>query len=124
MPPICSLKKNDPVIVETENGLVLGTVTTEVRQVPASSLPANLKDIIRQATGEDLKIREDNDRLEEDARRYCMERITARNLPMKLTGVECLFDRSKVIFYFTAENRVDFRSWSRTWCRSSRPGSS
>jgi cell fate regulator YaaT (PSP1 superfamily) len=103
------LKKNDPVIVETENGLVMGTVTTEARQVPLSGLPANLKDIIRQATEEDLKIREDNDRLEQEAHRYCVDRIADRNLPMKLTEVECLFDRSKLIFYFTADNRVDFR---------------
>jgi cell fate regulator YaaT (PSP1 superfamily) len=103
------LKKNDQVIVDTENGVAMGTVVTEVQLVPASKLPVNLKNITRKATEEDLKIREDNERLELEARQHCLGRITERNLPMKLTEVECLFDKSKVIFYFTAENRVDFR---------------
>ena len=103
------LKKNDQVIVDTENGVAMGTVVTEVQPVPASKLPVNLKNITRKATEEDLKIREDNERLEQDARQHCLDRITERNLHMKLTEVECLFDKSKVIFYFTAENRVDFR---------------
>jgi cell fate regulator YaaT (PSP1 superfamily) len=103
------LKKNDQVIVDTENGVAMGTVVTEVQLVPASKLPVNLKNITRKATEEDLKIREDNERLEQDARQHCLDRITERNLHMKLTEVECLFDKSKVIFYFTAENRVDFR---------------
>ena len=103
------LKKNDQVIVDTENGMAMGTVATEVQPVPASKLPVNLKNITRKATEEDLKIREDNERLERDARQHCLDRITERNLSMKLTEVECLFDKSKVIFYFTAENRVDFR---------------
>jgi len=103
------LKKNDQVIVDTENGVAMGTLVTEVQLVPASKLPVNLKNITRKATEEDLKIREDNERLEQDARQHCLDRITERNLHMKLTEVECLFDKSKVIFYFTAENRVDFR---------------
>jgi cell fate regulator YaaT (PSP1 superfamily) len=103
------LKKNDQVIVDTENGVAMGTVASEVQPVPASKLPVNLKNITRKATEEDLKIREDNERLEQEARQHCLDRITERNLPMKLTEVECLFDKSKVIFYFTAENRVDFR---------------
>ncbi len=103
------LKKNDQVIVDTENGVAMGTVVTEVQLVPASKLPVNLKNITRKATEEDLKIREDNERLEQEARQHCLDRITERNLHMKLTEVECLFDKSKVIFYFTAENRVDFR---------------
>lgn len=103
------LKKNDQVIVDTENGVAMGTVVTEVQLIPASKLPVNLKNITRKATEEDLKIREDNERLEQDARQHCLDRITERNLHMKLTEVECLFDKSKVIFYFTAENRVDFR---------------
>ncbi len=103
------LKKNDQVIVDTENGVAMGTLVTEVQLVPASKLPVNLKNITRKATEEDLKIREDNERLEREARQHCLDRITERNLSMKLTEVECLFDKSKVIFYFTAENRVDFR---------------
>ncbi|MCX5840428.1 MAG: stage 0 sporulation family protein [Deltaproteobacteria bacterium] len=103
------LKKNDQVIVDTENGVAMGTVATEVQPVPASKLPVNLKNITRKATEEDLKIREDNERLEQEARQHCLDRITERNLPMKLTEVECFFDKSKIIFYFTAENRVDFR---------------
>jgi cell fate regulator YaaT (PSP1 superfamily) len=103
------LLKHDPVIVETDIGVVLGTVTTGVKQEPASRLPENLKKVMRKATAEDLKTRAEHESMERQAREYCMDRIRERNLPMKLIDVACLFDKSKVIFYFTAGNRVDFR---------------
>lgn len=104
-----TLLKHDPVVVETENGMVFGTVIAETKAIPASRLPNGLKKVIRKATAEDLKTRAEHEGTEQQAREYCMERIRERNLPMKLIQVECLFDKSKIIFYFTAENRVDFR---------------
>jgi cell fate regulator YaaT (PSP1 superfamily) len=103
------VKMNDQVIVHTDSGPALGVAATEVRGVSVDSLPENLKDVLRVATEADLKNREDIHSLEDECRIFCGNRIRERNLPMKLINVECLFDRSKVIFYFTADNRVDFR---------------
>jgi cell fate regulator YaaT (PSP1 superfamily) len=103
------LLNSDQVIVETEIGVVLGTVTTEEKQAPAFRHPEDLKKVMRKATAEDLEIKAEHELMEQQAREYCMERIRERNLSMKLINVEYLFDKSKVMFYFTAENRVDFR---------------
>ena len=104
-----SLKKNDEVIANTDNGPEIGRVVTDVKSVPLYKVPINLKEVIRKTTGEDLKIKEDNQNLEQIARQFFLERIRTRNLPMKLIAVSCFFDRSKLMFYFAAENRVDFR---------------
>jgi cell fate regulator YaaT (PSP1 superfamily) len=103
------LKKGDQVIVKTEHGTAIGTVMVDVKEVPLYKLPVNLKNVIRKLTEEDLKIKKDNELLELEASRFCTERIAERDLLMKLIDVECLFDKSQIIFYFTAENRVDFR---------------
>ncbi|HBH87369.1 MAG TPA: stage 0 sporulation protein [Syntrophaceae bacterium] len=103
------LEKNDHVIVNTENGTSLGTVITEVKSVPIYKLPIGLKSIVRKATDDDLKIRKENEAMEKEARQFCLDKIRERELPMKLIDVECLFDKSQIIFYFTAESRVDFR---------------
>jgi cell fate regulator YaaT (PSP1 superfamily) len=100
---------NDPVIVSTDDGTSMGTVLTSPRSVPEEDIQTPLKPVIRKVTEEDLRIRDSNRTLEESCFSFCSERIKIRNLPMKLIDVECLFDRSKIIFYFTAENRVDFR---------------
>ena len=97
------------MIVNTENGTSLGTVITEVKSVPIYKLPIGLKNIIRKATDDDLKTRKENEAMEQEARQFCLEKIRERELPMKLIEVECLFDKSQIIFYFTAESRVDFR---------------
>ncbi|MBN1664760.1 MAG: stage 0 sporulation protein [Deltaproteobacteria bacterium] len=104
-----SLVKNDQVIVQTEDGPAMGTVITSVMTVEPEKLPPNLKCVIRKTTEEDLSTRKNNIDLEQQARQFCRQRIRDRNLPMKLIDVESLFDRSKLVFYFTAENRVDFR---------------
>jgi len=104
-----SLKREDQVIVETERGLALGTVVKDVSSIPAHRLPPEIKPVLRRATEEDIKRYEENCRLEKEAFAFCKERITARALPMKLVGIDCNLDRSKITFYFTAENRVDFR---------------
>ena len=107
--PDDTLKKNDAVIVNAENGLSVGIVATDSRSVPLHMLPTEIRNIVRRCTEEDLRTLEENQKLERDAREFCFSRIRERALPMKLIGVECLFDRSKLIFFFTADNRVDFR---------------
>ena len=104
-----AIEKTDQVIVETDNGPALGTAATDIRAVQDENLPPNLKDVIRKAAEGDLQVKEENEQQEKKAYRFCLERIRERSLPMKLIDVECLFDRSKLMFFFTAENRVDFR---------------
>lgn len=103
------LRKDDQVLVHTDNGVALGSIATGVTRLEADQLPPNLKKIIRKVTADDLRVKEEIERLEEDAKKFCNEKIAEKNLSMKLITVECLFDRTKMIFYFTAENRVDFR---------------
>ncbi len=103
------MQKNEQVIVNTENGTSLGTVITEVKSVPIYQLPIGLKNVVRKATDDDLKTKKENEAMEQDARQFCLGKIRERELPMKLIDVECLFDKSQIIFYFTAESRVDFR---------------
>ncbi len=97
------------MIVNTENGTSLGTVITEVKSVPIYKLPIGLKNVVRKATDDDLRTKKENEVMEQEARQFCLEKIRERELPMKLIEVECLFDKSQIIFYFTAEIRVDFR---------------
>ena len=103
------IHKGDQVIVNTDNGLALGIIVTDVKRCEPSELPANLKKVARKATVDDLRIKEENEKMEEDARKICVEKITEKGLAMKVVGVDCLFDKSKMIFYFSAESRVDFR---------------
>ena len=103
------LHKNDQVIVDTDNGIALGVVACDVKRCKPSEAPANLKKVIRKVTAEDMRIKEDNDSLEREAWKFCLEKIQKRELSMKLVDVDCFFEKSKIIFYFTAENRVDFR---------------
>lgn len=103
------LKVGDLVIVQTENGLVCGTVAGGQQQVSLDYLKKPLKKVLREVTEEDLQALRENRALEQKARRFCYERVQARKMQMKLVEVEYLFDRSKAIFYFTADGRVDFR---------------
>ena len=103
------LTRDDIVVVNTENGPAVGTVAKEVHALPTQQLSANLKNVIRMASDEDLLTCESNRRLEQEAMQFCTQRIAERQLQMKLIEVECLFDKSKMVFSFTAENRVDFR---------------
>ncbi|HPL64265.1 MAG: stage 0 sporulation family protein [Syntrophales bacterium] len=103
------LRINDEVIVETENGRSVGCVVTAIRSIAPENAPEGLKKVVRKLSEDDLRAMEDNRRVEEDAFAFCQHRIQDRNLPMKLVEVEYLFDRTKLMFYFTAENRVDFR---------------
>lgn len=101
--------KDDQVLVNTDNGIALGIVVTDVHRCESSQLPPNLKNVVRKVTPDDVRAREELELLEEEARKYCMEKIREKSLAMKLITVDCFFDKSKMIFYFTAEARVDFR---------------
>lgn len=97
------------VVVETARGPECGEVAARRHAVADDSITAPLKPILRLATPEDMEILEKNRAYMAEAMRVCEERIEARGLPMHLVDVECGFDSNKLIFYFTAESRVDFR---------------
>ena len=97
------------VVVETARGPECGEVAARRHAVADDSITAPLKPILRLATDEDMEILEKNRAYMAEAMRVCEERIAARELPMHLVDVECGFDSNKLIFYFTAESRVDFR---------------
>lgn len=99
------VKKGDLVVVESEMGLSIGTVIIDRHETEGKEL----KKVIRLATEDDLKQKEDNDRLSEEYKAFCLERIMARGLPMKLICAEATLDRKRIIFYFVSEGRVDFR---------------
>jgi cell fate regulator YaaT (PSP1 superfamily) len=103
------LKAGDKVIVETDRGRAMATVVIPPREIPDNEAPEGLKNILRTATEEDLALAETNTSREKDAYRHCVERIKARKLEMKLVRAEYAFDGSKIIFYFTADGRIDFR---------------
>jgi cell fate regulator YaaT (PSP1 superfamily) len=99
------VKKGDLVVVESELGLSIGTVVVDRHEIDGKEL----KKVIRLATEEDIKQKEENDKLSEEYRAFCLERIMARGLPMKLIRAEATLDRKRIIFYFVSEGRVDFR---------------
>ncbi|MGN1466929.1 MAG: stage 0 sporulation family protein [Ruminococcus sp.] len=104
------LSTGDMVIVETSRGIECGTVALENKEVPDESLNSPLKPLIRIATPEDLKHLEENRAREKKAFEICEQKIAENHLEMKLVNVEYTFDNSKILFYFTADGRVDFRS--------------
>lgn len=103
------IKLGDNVLVETARGVECGEVVLAPREIDDSSIVAPLKPVMRIATEEDLKTAQSNRRKEEEAFQICEEKIAKHGLKMKLVDVECTFDNNKLLFYFTAENRVDFR---------------
>ena len=100
---------NDHVIVETARGIEYGTVVLSPMQLEDEKVPQPLKDMIRMATPEDNEREAENRRKEKDAYKICKEKIAERGLEMKLIQAEYTFDNSKVLFYFTADGRIDFR---------------
>ncbi len=97
------------VIVETARGVECGTVAIANKEVADESIVKPLKKVVRSANKEDLRRMEENRQKEKRAYRICQEKIAANKLEMKLVGVEYAFDNSKILFYFTADGRVDFR---------------
>ena len=103
------IRAGDGVIVETARGMEYGDVVSEPKEVEESEIVAPLKPVIRIATDEDKRMRAQYAAKESDAFRVCQEKIEAHGLDMKLVDVEYTFNGSKVVFYFTADERVDFR---------------
>jgi len=101
------VKHGDSVVVESDFGISIGRVAVEKHFV--DSLTRELKKVLRLVNEEDLKAVDENKKLEKEARDFCLERIMARGLQMKLAGVEATLDRKRIVFYFTADGRIDFR---------------
>lgn len=100
----------DFVIVETARGIEFGEVVTPIRAMDDEQLTAPLKQVVRIATAQDIKHAQDNKQSEKEAYAICQKKIGEHKLDMKLVSVEYTFDNSKILFYFTANGRVDFRS--------------
>jgi len=101
------VKEGDCVVVESDFGLSLGRVVRERLTIEKSE--RELKRVVRVASDDDFKTQEENKKLEKETREFCLERIMARGLPMKLVSTEATLDRKRIVFYFTAEGRIDFR---------------
>ena len=104
-----NIEKGNFVIVETSMGKEYGEVVIANRNIPEEKLVKPLKKIIRVATAKDKKQHEENKQKEKEALKICEEKVKEHKLDMILTDVEYKFDRSKLIFFFTAEGRIDFR---------------
>ncbi len=100
----------DFVIVETARGLEYGQVITGVREVDDELIASPLKPVVRIADDEDARHAEENAKFEKEAYAVCQNKIEEHQLEMKLVGVEQTFDNTKILFYFTANGRVDFRA--------------
>lgn len=103
------LKKGERVVVETVRGTECGEVVTANRQLEDGEWNQPLKKVLRVATQQDLEQLQKNREKETHAHKVCLEKITKHGLDMKLIDVEYAFDNNKILFYFTADGRVDFR---------------
>jgi len=108
-PEDAGYEKGEYVIVETSRGIECGIVLHSNHEVKDESVVQPIKPILRRATSEDVLQHEENCLKEKEAKELCLERIGRHRLEMKLIDVEYTFDRSKILFYFTADGRVDFR---------------
>jgi cell fate regulator YaaT (PSP1 superfamily) len=111
------LRVGDRCVVSTDRGVELGMVV-EANRVDNASFPDKLHKALRTATERDLYLHEKKKEREDFAYRLCRRRIKTRNLEMKLSRVEYIFDGSRVIFYFTSDRRVDFRKLVKDLARS------
>jgi len=135
-PPMPFAAPGEPIVVQTSDGRAMGTVTRTIpalaeRRCPPADSEAR---VVRRATRDDVVSRLKHQEREKEAHRISLMKIRERGLPMKLARTEQLFDGSRLIFYYTAEGRVDFRelvrdlaahfraSWSGTSRRTSAPG--
>jgi cell fate regulator YaaT (PSP1 superfamily) len=108
-----ALEMGGSVVVESEKGLVLGKALTAPHEKEKRFILKSPRAVIRRATPEDLEQFEANQQIEKEAFQFCLRKIRERDLIMKLVKTEILLDRSKVLFYFTSEKRVDFRELVR-----------
>ena len=104
-----TVQTGDSLVVETSKGLELGECVEGCHEVPEEGVVQPLKNVVRIATEEDLRIAESNRRKEKSAFGLCEERIKAHGLDMKLVDVEYSFEGNKILFFFTSDGRVDFR---------------
>ncbi|UCD47288.1 MAG: stage 0 sporulation protein [Deltaproteobacteria bacterium] len=104
-----ALGKGDYAVVMTDRGPVLGQVVQRLDDVSSAPERTPFPKVVRAASADDLRAHQENARRETEAHAFCLARIEARKLPMKLVRTEILLDRSKSIFYFTADGRIDFR---------------
>ncbi|ACU91258.1 regulatory iron-sulfur-containing complex subunit RicT [Desulfomicrobium baculatum] len=114
------LSMHDMVLVKTEEGIGFGEIVALRDDLPEGLDQESVKPIYRPATAEDVEIGRENDELARDARKYCQKSMARMNLDMKLVDVEIYFDKSKMIFYFTAPGRVDFRELVKDLVRNYR----
>lgn len=103
------IRQGDKVIVETARGVEFGSVVIGPKEIKDEEVMQPLKSVIRIATEEDKKAEEKNREKEKEAFKICLEKIRKHNLDMKLINAEYTFDNNKVLFYFTADGRIDFR---------------
>ncbi|MCI9316170.1 MAG: stage 0 sporulation family protein [Lachnospiraceae bacterium] len=103
------IKKNDHVIVETARGIEYGTVVGDPKEEEDDKVVQPLKAVLRVATPKDDEQEANNKQREKEAFKICLEKIRKHNLQMKLIDAEYTFDNNKVLFYFTADGRIDFR---------------
>ena len=103
------VKRNDHVIVETARGIEYGTVVGDPREVSEDQVVQPLKPVLRVANKRDMEQEAANKQKEKEAFKICLEKIKKHNLDMKLIDAEYTFDNNKVLFYFTADGRIDFR---------------
>lgn len=108
-PQDLDIKKGDNVIVETARGVEYGKVVQGLREVDEETVVQPLKPVIRVATPQDDAVEAANKEKEKEAFKICLEKITKHKLEMKLVDAEYTFDNNKVLFYFTADGRIDFR---------------
>ncbi|GHU83207.1 stage 0 sporulation protein [Clostridia bacterium] len=104
------LNTGDMVIIETARGIECGEVAMANKMIDDNAIVHPLKKLIRKATAEDLRRVEDNKRKEQEALEICEKKVEQHNIDMKLVEVEYTFDNNKILFYFTADGRVDFRN--------------
>ena len=103
------LQKGEFVVLETANGMEIAEVVVENKEMPEEKLVSPLKPIIRKATYKDMKHKEENEKKEEEAFKKAERLAKKHNLDMTITDVEYTFDNSKLLFFFTADGRIDFR---------------
>ena len=103
------IKRNDHVIVETARGIEYGTVACDPKEVEDDKVVQPLKAVLRVATPKDDEQEASNKQKEKEAYKICLEKIRKHDLQMKLIDAEYTFDNNKVLFYFTADGRIDFR---------------
>ncbi len=108
-PLLFNIKRGDHVIVETARGIEFGTVVMPPKEVEEDKVVQPLKPVLRLASERDMEQERANKEKEKEAYKICLEKIKQHNLEMKLIDAEYTFDNNKVLFYFTADGRVDFR---------------